>query len=171
MNGENRRETLLRMLAEAQAPLAAGKLAKSLSVSRQIIVGDVALLRAQGTDIIATPRGYLLSDKLTGVQERVACRHTREETRKELETLVDQGVEVVDVIVDHAVYGQLTGQLHLRSRYDVAEFMAQSEQAPPLSTLTGGVHLHTLRGESRESLERAKEALRKAGILLEEPEE
>lgn len=168
MDGENRRREILARLKRQDAPLSAGALAKELTVSRQIIVGDVALLRAGGAEIVATPRGYVLTRREDGARETVACRHTAEETRRELELMVDQGAEVLDVIVEHAVYGQITGQLRLRSRYDVEMFMAQSELSPPLSALTGGVHLHTLRAPSQEILERTKEALREAGFLWDE---
>lgn len=52
--------------------------------------------------------------------------------------MVDNGCTVVDVIVEHPLYGQLTGPLQLSSRYDVAQFIARSHTAQPLSVLTGG---------------------------------
>lgn len=57
-----RRQAVAQALEEAVGPVSAAALAERFSVSRQIIVGDVALLRAGGTDILATPRGYLLAD-------------------------------------------------------------------------------------------------------------
>lgn len=170
MDGENRRGAILRRLRAAEGPLSAAALARELNVSRQIIVGDVALLRAGGADVVATARGYLLGGPTGGVTLVVPCRHTPDQTRRELEMIVDQGAEVVDVMVDHAVYGQLTGQLHLRSRYDVAEFTRRSEAAPPLSALTDGVHLHTLRAADRETLDRVRIELKRAGFLWEDPE-
>ena len=106
-------------LEEAVGPVSAAALAERFSVSRQIIVGDVALLRAGGTDILATPRGYLLGGRGGGVERTVACVHAPEEMERELNAIVDAGGEVVDVIVEHPVYGQLTGLLGVRSRYDV----------------------------------------------------
>ena len=52
-----RRAAIGEILAQARAPVSAAALARRLAVSRQIIVGDVALLRAAGADILATPRG------------------------------------------------------------------------------------------------------------------
>ena len=83
---------------------------------------------------------------------------------------MDYGCQVVDVVVEHPLYGQLTGQLHLSSRYDVQEFIRAVSQrnAKPLSDLTGGIHLHTLRCPSQEAFERARAALDQAGFLLKE---
>ena len=134
-----RRQAVAQALEEAVGPVSAAALAERFSVSRQIIVGDVALLRAGGTDILATPRGYLLGGRGGGVERTVACVHAPEEMERELNAIVDAGGEVVDVIVEHPVYGQLTGLLGVRSRYDVAEFVRRVEEhgARPLSALTG----------------------------------
>lgn len=133
-----RRQAVAQALEEAVGPVSAAALAERFSVSRQIIVGDVALLRAGGTDILATPRGYLLGGRGGGVERTVACVHAPEEMERELNAIVDAGGEVVDVIVEHPVYGQLTGLLGVRSRYDVAEFVRRVEEhgARPLSGRT-----------------------------------
>ena len=110
-----RRQAVAQALEEAVGPVSAAALAERFSVSRQIIVGDVALLRAGGTDILATPRGYLLGGRGGGVERTVACVHAPEEMERELNAIVDAGGEVVDVIVEHPVYGQLTGLLGVRS--------------------------------------------------------
>lgn len=123
-----RRQAVAQALEEAVGPVSAAALAERFSVSRQIIVGDVALLRAGGTDILATPRGYLLGGRGGGVERTVACVHAPEEMERELNAIVDAGGEVVDVIVEHPVYGQLTGLLGVRSRYDVAEFVRRVEE-------------------------------------------
>ncbi|MDE6841162.1 MAG: HTH domain-containing protein, partial [Oscillospiraceae bacterium] len=60
MNATERRGRILEYLREWDRPLSATALARRLSVSRQVIVGDVALLRAAGEGITATPRGYVL---------------------------------------------------------------------------------------------------------------
>ena len=132
-----RRQAVAQALEEAVGPVSAAALAERFSVSRQIIVGDVALLRAGGTDILATPRGYLLGGRGGGVERTVACVHAPEEMERELNAIVDAGGEVVDVIVEHPVYGQLTGLLGVRSRYDVAEFVRRVEEhgARPLSAI------------------------------------
>ena len=156
-----RRQAVAQALEEAVGPVSAAALAERFSVSRQIIVGDVALLRAGGTDILATPRGYLLGGRGGGVERTVACV-------RELNAIVDAGGEVVDVIVEHPVYGQLTGLLGVRSRYDVAEFVRRVEEhgARPLSALTGGIHLHTVRCPDEKTFRRVRKSLEAENFLL-----
>ena len=141
------------------------RLAERFSVSRQIIVGDVALLRAGGTDILATPRGYLLGGRGGGVERTVACVHAPEEMERELNAIVDAGGEVVDVIVEHPVYGQLTGLLGVRSRYDVAEFVRRVEDTAACSRVTGRIHLHTVRCPDEKTFRRVRKSLAENFLL------
>lgn len=170
MNARERREQVLTRLMESQKPLSATALARQFSVSRQIIVGDIALLRAGGQAIDATPRGYLLRRQDSGLVRTIAVQHGPEDTERELTICVDNGCVVQDVIVEHPLYGQITAQLRLHSRYEVQQFLqqCQREQAAPLSRLTRGVHLHTLSCPDQESYERVCAALEQAGILLKE---
>ena len=171
MHAEERRRAILNILRGSVHPVSASALAGQLSVSRQIIVGDIALLRAGGAEILATPRGYCLQNApAAGLIRRVAVRHSPEAMEAELDAMVDQGCTVVDVIVDHHLYGQLTGSLQLSNRYDVAQFIARSQSADamPLSRLTDGIHLHTLLCPDEAAFERTKSALRALGVLLEE---
>lgn len=168
MNTNERRERILDYLREAQTPLSATALAQRLSVSRQIIVGDVALLRAAGAGVTATPRGYVLDRPRAGLTRTVACVHSGADMERELTLVVDQGCTVENVIVEHPVYGQITGPLELSSRYDVSEFIRKVEEcgAQPLSALTDGVHLHTLRCPAEDAFRRARAALDQAGFLV-----
>lgn len=167
MDAQQRRKIIAQRLQQAKTPISATTLAKELSVSRQIIVGDVALLRAGGLDITATPRGYLLPPAQTGVTCTFACRHHAEQMEEELNAIVDQGCTVLDVIVEHPVYGQLTGPLHVSNRYEVAQFIARCQQsdARPLSHLTEGVHLHTVSCPSPEAADRVRSVLADKGFL------
>lgn len=168
MNAEQRREAILNTLRRADQPVSATALAGTFSVSRQIVVGDIALLRAAGADISATPRGYVMHRKEAGLIYKVACCHSGAEAMEaELNTMVDQGCTVLDVIVEHPIYGELTGVLDLSSRYDVSQFIARSAQTRPLSMLTEGIHLHTLSCPSEQAFLRVKEQLRALGVLLE----
>ncbi len=170
MDGARRREAVAAYLARAGEPVSAAVLAREFSVSRQIIVGDVALLRAGGMEIAATPRGYVLPRERGGLVRTLACRHTGEQMEAELNAIVDQGCTVRDVIVEHPIYGQITGPLRLSSRYDVGQFIARcrEESAAPLSLLTEGIHLHTLSCPDRAAFDRVRASLRELGILLEE---
>ena len=167
MHSDERRKAIADVLRAANAPVSASALAEKFSVSRQIIVGDIALLRSSGEEILATPRGYVTPKEARGIVRRVAVKHMPQEMEVELNTIVDNGCTVIDVIVDHPIYGQLTGPLQLSSRYDVAQFIARSHTAQPLSVLTGGIHLHTLLCPSEDAYRRVLDALRQAGFLLE----
>ena len=168
MEAASRRQAILDRLRTADRPVSASALAAGLNVSRQIIVGDIALLRAGGAEITATPRGYVLPRATDGITRTIACRHTLAQTGQELDILVDNGCTVLDVIVEHPVYGQLTGQLQISSRYDVEQFLARirDSDAAPLSMLTGGLHLHTLCCPNEDAYTRACAALKAAGLLL-----
>ncbi len=169
MNTIQRRERLMELLEKADGAVSATALAHTLSVSRQIIVGDIALLRAAGERITATPRGYVILRETGGLVRQVACRHTAPaDMARELNIMVDNGCTVVNVIVEHQVYGQLVGQLDLSNRYDVSEFIqaVEAHGARPLSDLTGGIHLHTLRCPEEGAYRRVTQALKEAGILL-----
>ena len=168
MSAESRRLKILRLLENASQPVSASKIAARMSVSRQIIVGDIALLRAAGNNIMATPRGYIIPGDSSGLLHQVAVEHNAEETRAELYAIVDQGCTVLDVIVEHPLYGELKGLLQLSSRYDVDEFIRKSleSDAVPLSQLTNGVHLHTLSCPDEEAFRRAEQALRELGFLV-----
>ncbi len=168
MEAASRRQAILDRLRTADRPVSASALAAGLNVSRQIIVGDIALLRAGGAEISATPRGYVLPRATDGITRTIACRHTLAQTGQELDILVDNGCTVLDVIVEHPVYGQLTGQLQISSRYDVEQFLARirDSDAAPLSMLTGGLHLHTLCCPNEDAYTRACAALKAAGLLL-----
>lgn len=169
MTAAERRQLILSTLRRANRPVSATALAEQLSVSRQIIVGDVALLRASGEDITATPRGYVVTAQATGLHFKVACRHAAEDIERELSLMVDHGCTVEDVVVEHSVYGQLVGRIDVSSRYDVAEFVGKvlNHNAAPLSQLTDGIHLHTLRCPSEEAYSSLLIALRQEKLLVE----
>ena len=171
MKAEKRREAILSQLKHTAAPLSAAALAKEFGVSRQVVVGDVALLRAFGNEISATPRGYVLERDTGMILRTLACIHSSEDMKRELDIMVDNGCIVRDVIVEHPVYGQLTGSLELKSRYDVSQFVNRCAEADalPLSALTDGLHLHSLLCPDAEAFARVKAELSEAGFLL--PEE
>ena len=170
MNAQERRQAILTALEQSQTPVSATALAGEFQVSRQVIVGDVALLRASGTSVQSTPRGYLLGRDEPGLLRAVVCRHTADDMEQELNIMVDHGCTVIDVAVEHPVYGQLSGQLALSSRYDVAEFIRKvgEYEAKPLSALTEGIHLHSLRCPDENAFLRVQAELKKAGFLVEE---
>ena len=164
MRSEDRRKQILDILQKASSPVSAASLAATFSVSRQVIVGDIALLRASGVEISATPRGYVILREAAGIIHQIACQHNSGEMEAELNAIVDHGCTVVDVIVEHPVYGQLTGPLQVSNRYDVQQFLDRCTL--PLSNLTEGIHLHTLSCPSEDAYARVLEVLDQMGFLL-----
>lgn len=165
---QKRRSSILSTLQTAQSPITAAALAGQYHVSRQIIVGDIALLRASGVMIIATPHGYTMEETGAGFTRRIACRHTAEQIEDELNLLVDNGCCVEDVVVEHPIYGELTGRLRLRNRHDVSEYLHRvaENEALPLSNLTDGTHLHTVRFPDEASYRRVTQMLDERGYLI-----
>lgn len=169
--GDERRQWILDKLITKQAPVTGGDLAKQTNVSRQVIVSDITLLKAKGEPIIATSQGYLYmpaSNQETLIERTVACQHTPERSEEELFLLVDHGVTVKDVKIEHGVYGDLTASIMVSNRKEVEQFMNKIEDtgASFLSELTDGVHLHTLMAPNEETLEKAESALQEAGFLI-----
>ena len=165
MNGEERRGRIIQLLRDRKSPLPGTELAKQLSVSRQAIVSDIALLRANGVDIISTNRGYLMHG---GKESRVfKVRHEDDEAEKELTCIVDLGGEVQDVFVRHRVYGILRAEMHIRSRMDISRYMEDiaSGKSSLLKNVTSGYHYHTITADSEEILDMIQERLQEYGFL------
>lgn len=170
---QDRRRALLELLSQSQEPITGTALAARFGVTRAVIVQDIALLRAGGASILATPQGYIYSaaPRSRGAYTtKVAVRHgaTVADIEAELNAMVDAGAFVRDVIVEHPLYGELRGLLMLGSRRDVAEFCARmaAAEAEPLLTLTGGVHLHTLEAGSEEVFAQVRRSLAALGMLV-----
>ena len=169
MQGKERRKEILSILKGKKEPISGTVLAESLGVSRQIIVQDIAILRASGISIFATPKGYLLPNgEDGGLVKIIACHHNRENTKRELEIIVDNGGKVLDVIVEHSLYGEIKGLLMLCSRLDIKNFISQYEKTDnkPLSFLTGGTHLHTINVPNEGSFKRIIKELDEEGYLI-----
>ncbi len=168
VDAKERRQQILKILAAAEAPVSASTLAAELDVSRQIIVGDVSLLRASGHGIQATPRGYVAEvPKTYPFVGTVLCRHDESRLEEELNTIVDFGATCIDVTVEHGIYGTLTGELGISSRYDVSLFMEKLDSEDrPLSSLSGGLHLHRIGCRDRELFDLVCKALREKGFLV-----
>ena len=162
-----RRRELLEVLQEAKEPISGGQFADMFGVSRQVIVHDIALLRAEGHPIDATTSGYRLASGPIGVRDVFAVRHGPEQTESELMTLVDLGIVVKEVIVDHPLYGELRGGLELHSRRDVELFLERLREhgGQLLSVLTGGSHVHTVEARDASTLAEGRQALARLGIL------
>src|SRR5690554_5124116 len=149
MNAWERRGKILETLNKNMKPVKGTELSKKFNVSRQIIVQDIALLRARGEDILATPQGYIIPKvyKENKLIRKIVCKHEGyDEIEDELKTIVDLGGKIVDVIVEHPLYGEIKSPLEISSRLDLQEFMdnLRETKAEPLSSLTEGIHIHTI---------------------------
>lgn len=170
MDGAARREALLEVLNEANEPLTGSELSKRFDVSRQVIVQDVALLRAQGATIISTAGGYLIYTIKDDTCKRVFCvNHPEEAIKDELFVIVDNGGHLLNTIVDHAIYGEISVDLHLGSRRQVYDFMSKTDYNgfKPLMSLTTGAHYHTVEADSEAILDDIENELREKGYLVE----
>ena len=170
MNAENRRKGIIEALENASVPVSAASLADIYGVTRQIIVADIALLRASGYGIRAEHKGYVL-DKVdtSALTKKIAVKHDKESVCDEFYAIVDNGGRVLDVSVDHSVYGRISAELNVASRYDADKFVEKINLtgANPLSLLTYGLHIHTIAVENEESFLRIKDKLTELGIFIE----
>jgi transcriptional regulator of NAD metabolism len=169
--GDDRRKLILEWLKDSEEPLTGSKLAEKTNVSRQVIVQDISLLKAKNEPIIATSEGYIYLSKETQSDRKkcvVACKHTSEETLDELVTMVEYGVLVKDVTVEHKLYGELTALLMIGNKLQAEQFVKRikEENAAYLLELTDGIHLHTLEADSEEQLEAVCNALQDKGYLI-----
>ena len=169
MKAEVRRKEIAYLLGSAKEPMSGSVLAEKLGVSRQIIVGDIALLKAQGYDIISIHQGYVMQG--TPLAERVfKVRHTTEETEDELSCIIDLGGTVVDVFVWHKVYGRIDAPLNIFSHYHIDKFIegVRTGKSTELMNITGGYHYHTVSAESEAVLDRIEAALSERGYIVPE---
>ena len=168
MTSNERKHYILDALKNASSPISANHFATKLEVSRQIIVGDVALLRAAGSNIIATPRGYMLEHSSKYIHT-ISCSHTAENILDELYIIVDCGCTILNVIVEHPIYGEIIGNLHISSRMDADLFVQKIKEhrTAPLCSITNNIHLHTLSCPSEQHFQHVQRQLRTNGFLVE----
>lgn len=170
MKSEDRRSSILNYLQKENGPVKGTTLAKVFDVSRQVIVQDIALLRAQAVDIIATPQGYVISkERSKGIIKTIVAKHlTDKEMEEELQIMLDYGARILDVIVEHPIYGDIKAVLNISYKKELEEFMSKIKDAEPLSSLTEGIHMHTLEVSNEESFKEMLEVLLKKGYLINE---
>jgi len=173
ITGEARRTFILKLLKEANQPITGSSFAEKANVSRQVIVQDISILKAKKEPIIATSQGYLYMANEKDEKKNqmvIACNHKPVQTREELNIIVDHGVTVKDIKIEHPVYGDLSASIMVSNRKEVDQFIKQIEEtnAPYLAPLTNGTHLHTVEADTPEKLQDACKKLFEAGILIRE---
>ncbi len=166
MKAEMRRKEILLRLGDSDSPISASKLAEELGVSRQVIVGDIALLRAKGEPIESLSRGYVLIKK-THVERIFKTCHTDDETQTELELIVDAGGTVVDVFIYHKAYGTVRAPMNISNRIQIKKFMNDitSGKSSLLKNVTSNYHYHTVSADSTETLDLIENSLREHDFL------
>ena len=167
MSGSERRKGIIEQIRNSATPVSGKSLAETYKVSRQVIVQDIALLRAAGYDVIATNRGYILNTPAKVTRVVKVC-HTDEQLEEELCTIVDCGGCVENVIVNHKVYGHLEATLQINSRRKIIEFMEEirSGKSSPLKNITADYHYHTISADSEKTLDLIEVELKNKGFLV-----
>lgn len=182
MTGEERRRELLKTIRGSVRPISGTALAGKFQVSRQIIVQDIALLRMKYPEIYSTPKGYciagmpqqdrVLPDPGTAAVPEVRrvfhVSHSDSQIEDELNAIVDMGGKVLDVFIEHGMYGSIRAELSVQCRRHVQKFMEgiRSGKSSPLKNLTSGVHYHTVEADSEETLDLIEQELEKRGYLV-----
>lgn len=140
MKAAERREAIIRKLKNSAEPLSGAALAQELGVSRQVIVQDISILRAQGNEVLSTNRGYVLqhSEEASRVFKVI---HTEEEIRKEFSIIVDCGGRIRDEFVYHKVYGTMRGELNIRSRLDIENYLKQIREGQSRPLMRGDLRV------------------------------
>ncbi|MCT8978723.1 transcription repressor NadR [Clostridium sp. CX1] len=171
MNSKERRAYIENLLKENNSPRKGSSIAEDLGVTRQVIVKDIAILRAEGKKIIATPEGYLMpKEERNMVKKIMAFSHKSDDIEDELKTIVKFGGIIEDVVIEHSLYGEIRGMLMIKTFYDVENFInkLKSYKAEPLLILTGGIHLHSISAENYEIIDNIIRELKDKGYLIED---
>lgn len=170
MDTKTRREQIFNELLKSKKPISASTFAKIFSVSRQVIVGDIGLLRASGKNVVSTPTGYLVERESTfpfvGI---ITCKHNDDNIAEELYTVVDFGGSIIDVTVDHAIYGEIRVVLNISSRYEANVFLQslKDSNSLPLSFLSDGLHRHTVGCKDEDIFNKIHQSLLDKSIATE----
>ena len=166
MNGEMRRNAIKSRLSQATSPISASAFAEEFGVSRQVIVQDIALLRATGSSITSLARGYVL-EKSASFTRVFKLMHSDEDVETELNLIVDAGGTVDDIFVYHKVYGTVRAQMGIKNRLQVKEFLDNiaTGKSSLLKNVTAGYHYHTVSADNAELLDVIESQLREKGFL------
>ena len=166
MNTAERRGEILKILHNADAPVAARELAGRFGVSRQVIVQDLAVIRASTPGILSTTKGYVIQQDSSFTRE-FKVRHSQDKAAEELNLIVDCGGHVKNISISHRVYGRVTAEMDIRSRQDVNEFAEalRNSRSTVLSSATSGYHYHLIEASSEERLDLIEKQLGEAGVI------
>lgn len=166
---EKRRKAILELLGDQTEPITGNDLAQHFQVSRQVIVQDIAVLRASGIPIVGALNGYRLVPKGEAPLRKTFVSHHTGESRmeEELQIIVDFGGRMINTAVSHPIYGDIVCPLSIKNREDIRLFILRlsDEKAAPLSSLTEGFHFHTIEVDSEETFAKIFKTLEKRGFI------
>lgn len=168
VEGKIRRKEIIKSLNESKEAIKGSEFAKRFGVSRQVIVQDMAILRAKGIELMASPKGYMLKKETNKLIKKIITKHlTIDDMRKELEIILKYNATIIDVIVEHEIYGEITGNLQISNTKELNDFMEKisNENVEPLSKLTNGIHLHTIEIENIENFNKLLDELKENNLL------
>lgn len=173
MNSIERRDNIINLLLESNEPIKGNIIAKKYSVTRQVIVRDIAILRAKGKNIIATPDGYIVNKNENKVKTIIAVTHNEEKMFDEMGIVIKYGGTIEDVIVEHPLYGEITAMLMIKNYNELNKFVQayKEQRARLLSVLTNGVHLHTISAENEDDINLIILELKKHNFIVSDLED
>lgn len=168
MNSIERREIILKSLIESKSPIKGIEIAKKYGVTRQIIVKDIAILRAKGHNIMATPDGYIMNKELNKCKAIIAVIHKENELLDEMSIIIKYGGTIEDVIVEHPLYGEIKGMLMIKNYNELNKFAEKykKQEGRLLSVLTQGVHIHTISADNEENIQLIISELKEKGFIV-----
>ncbi len=168
MSSTERRKKIIELLTNDNRPIKGSEIAEKYKVTRQVIVKDIAILRAQGNNIIATPDGYLINKTSGRVKKIIAVNHTEDQMFHEMSIIIKYGGIVEDVIVEHPLYGEIKGMLMVTNQNELEKFFNRciSQKAKLLSVLTNGVHLHTISADNDKNIELIISELKERNFII-----
>jgi len=167
MDGQARRKKLIELIQKSDSPVSGTALAKALDVSRQVVVTDIALIRANGIAVTSTNRGYVITCE-SKCKRIIKSHHSDDEILDELYAIVDNGGCAENIIINHRFYNRLEAPLNVSSRRQANEFMEaiKSGKSKSLSSATSGYHYHIISADSEETLDIIEDELKKRGYWL-----
>lgn len=168
MKANERRSEILSYLGSSKQPVSACALSAKFGVSRQVIVQDIAILRAEGNEVISTSRGYM-ADANNRTERVIKCRHSLDELTDEGGIIISLGGRVENIFVNHRIYGKISAALNLVTMTDAEELHRSlvSGASKPLMSVTDGYHYHTISADSEQMLDEIENKLRQKGYLIE----
>lgn len=165
MTGEKRREQILSAIQQAPGPVPGAALAQACHVSRQVIVQDIALLRAARYPILSTTRGYVLQSRCLSRVFRILPPD--EGLKPILFSIVDNGGRVRNMFQPGTNGSRLEFRLNLHARSEVEAFLQglTKPEGKLLRILVSQPHCQVVEADSKAILDRIEDTLSTKGYL------